>query len=565
MYAAARVDVKQTILRGLPAALLALGLVLQGCREEEESPLGPTASVTSGSTAEAVLLGYKERSAMDLGPPMGSARTITSASAVSASGATVASIPFSPEPGPFANNSGLFCDDCTQVGLPIGFSFTFFGNTYTTFNVSSNGFIGFSIFPQSGCCSGGDIPAADALNNLIAAAWTDLDPSSGGGIFYETRGRAPSRYLVVAYQNLPWYSEYGTNRVTTQIILYEGTNAIEIHTNNQSGGHNYTQGVEDASGTLAAFLPGRVAANYGLSSDAVRFTTVLGSWTARASLPSARRGPAVAVANGLLYSIGGSSNTDVLLKSVVAYNPSTNSWRSKASLPTARNRPNGAATIGGTIYVAGGYDAAGTLTRTLYAYNVSSNTWNTRASMPIASACGSSAVISGKLYVFSGCRLSSTGVQIAAGSLHRYDPGTNRWTTLRSAPSVHVQPVIGVITGKLYVVGGNDGSNAAVRRLDAYDPATNSWSTKADMPTARVAAAAAVVGARLHVIGGRNGETYLKAVEAYDPVTDSWSTRAATPTARSGTGTGVISGLVYAVGGGRSSTSVLAINERYTP
>jgi N-acetylneuraminic acid mutarotase len=369
---------------------------------------------------------------------------------------------------------------------------------------------------------------------------------------------------VIAYQDVPWCCSAGTNRVTTQIILYEGTNAIEIHTTNQPAGHTYTQGVENASGTQAAFLPGRVAANYELANDGVRFTTVLGSWMARAPLPSARRGPAIAVANGLLYTIGGLNSADAALSSVVAYNPSTNAWSAKASMPGARQGGNGSAMISGKLYVAGGYDASRTLTRTLYAYNVSSNTWSRRADMPVVSACGGSAMISGKLYVFTGCRLSSTGAPIAAGSLHRYDPSTNMWSTLRSAPSMHVQPAVGVISGKLYVVGGNNGAGAQVRRLDVYDPATNSWSTKLGMPTARVAAVAAVVGGRLHVIGGRNGDTYLKTVEAYDPVTDTWSVRAAMPTARAGLGVGMISSLVYAVGG-RRSTGVLTTNERYTP
>lgn len=559
------VSVRRVALCALPVGLIALGLVLEGCGERQESPLGPTVTTTEVATGDAVLRADKARSAVDLGPPLASARSTVGASLVSAFGTTTTSIPFAPELGPFANTVSA-CDDCMFEGLPIGFSFTFFGNTYTTFNLSTNGLIGFTAGTHNGCCEGRSIPAADGLNNLIAAAWTDLYPPGGGGVFYETRGRAPNRYLVVAYQDLPWYPESGTSRVTTQIILYEGSNGIEIHTTNQSAGHTYTQGVEDASGTQAAFLPGRVAANYELTNEAVRFTTVLGSWAARAALPSARRRSAVAAANGLLYAIGGLNSAGTALRSVVAFNPSTNAWSTKASIPAARQGFNAAARIGSTIYVAGGKDAAGALTRTLYAYNSSSNTWSAKATMPVASACGGSAVISGKLYVFSGCTRSSTGAQIAARLLHRYDPSTNLWTTLRSAPVVHTDPAIGVISGKLYVVGGNDGAAAsvAIGRLDVYDPATNTWSTRATMPTARTAMAGAVIGGKLHVIGGRNGGTYLNTVEAYDPVTNSWGVRAVMPTRRSGLGVAAISNLLYAVGGG-NTTSALATNERYTP
>jgi N-acetylneuraminic acid mutarotase len=551
MYPAAR--------RVLPAVLMAIAMVLQGCGEDQDSPLGPSAE-PAAVDGDADLKAEKARNAVDLGRPTMLLSSLGTSS-VTLFGATAGSIPFDPEPGPFANRVELY-DDYVSEGLPIGFSFIFFGNRYTSFNLSSNGFIGFSPMDH-GCCTGEPIPSNDGLNNIIAAAWTDLDPPRGRGVFYETRGRSPNRYLVVDYRAIPWCCDYSP-AVTTQIILYEGSNAIEIHTARQIAGHIYTQGVEDATGTQAVFLPGRVAANYGLTNDAVRFTTTLGSWTGRAPLPSARRGPAVAVAGGLLYSIAGGVGTDGALTSVLAYNPSSNSWSTRASLPAARHRGNGAVTIGSTIYVPGGFDAAGRLTRTLYAYNTTTRTWSTRANMLLPSACGASAAISGKLYVFTGCTLSN-GVQTAARSLHRDDPATNRWTALRSAPAVHVNPAMGAIGGKLYVVGGNDAASVQINRLDVYDPATNSWIQRAGMPTPRDNAAAAVVGGKLHVIGGRNGQTYLKTVEAYDPSTGVWTVRASMPTARAAAGVGVINNLVYAVGGRRSSTSLVATNERYTP
>jgi N-acetylneuraminic acid mutarotase len=545
--------------------VFAVGLSLPGC--SPDSTVEPGGQPTSPEPeSDLVSLSEKERHSVDLGAPLASTGGILALSSSSALGSTVTSIPFSPEPGPFANNSGLFCDDCTTGALPIGFGFTFFGNTYTTFNISSNGFIGFDPGMSHGCCSGRSIPLNDGINNLIAAAWTDLHPGGGGGIFYETRGRAPGRYLVVSYQNIPWCCESGVNRVTTQIILYEGTNAIEIHTTNQSVGHTYTQGVENAAGTEAGFVPGRVAANYGYINDAVRFTTspTSTSWLARAGLPTARRGMAIWAANGLLYSMGGSNSAGTVLTTVQSYSPSTNSWTNKASLPAARQTGNGAVTINNIIYLAGGHDAAGATTRTLYTYNTTSNSWSIRAPMPVFSSCGGSAIIGGKVYVFSGCTRSSTGSQIAAGFLHRYDPATNTWATLRSAPVSHFQPVVGAISGKLYVVGGNNGSGAAFGRVDMYDPATNAWTTRATMPTARVGAAGTSINGKLHVFGGRNGTNYLSTVQAYDPVTNSWSSKAAMPTARAALGVAGVSGFLYAVGG-RNSASVLATNERFTP
>jgi N-acetylneuraminic acid mutarotase len=220
--------------------------------------------------------------------------------------------------------------------------------------------------------------------------------------------------------------------------------------------------------------------------------------------------------------------------------------------------------INGTIYVAGGKDAAGGITNTLFAYRTTTNTWSNKARMPVPGGCGGSGVIGGRLYVFSGCKRLSTGANDAAGLLHRYDPVTNGWTTLRSAPVVHVQPAVGAIGGKLYVAGGNNGAAGALTRLDVYDPATNTWTSKAAMPTARVAMGAAVVGGRLYVMGGRTGATYLDAVEAYNPVTNSWSTRTPMINRRAGLAAAAINQLIYTMGG-RNDARLLTLNERFTP
>jgi probable HAF family extracellular repeat protein len=305
---------------------------------------------------------------------------------------------------------------------------------------------------------------------------------------------------------------------------------------------------------------------YGSSITGARWTapTVFGSWTARASLPSARRGSAIASASGLLYSIGGNNSAGAALTVVDAYDPGSNSWRNRAPLPAARQNGNGAASIGNKIYLAGGQDGSGTLTRTLYIYDTITDSWTTGADMPVAGGCGGSAAINGILYVFSGCRNASVGVQDFAQLLHRYNPNANRWTTLRLAPAVHFQPGVAAFRGKLYVAGGSDASGAT-RRLDVYDPATASWSTRAAMPTARVGSAAAFVGGRFHVFGGRNGTQFLKTVEAYDPATNSWGgIRASLPEARAGLGVGVIGELAYAAGG-HNNTRVLAAHKRYAP
>jgi N-acetylneuraminic acid mutarotase len=289
-----------------------------------------------------------------------------------------------------------------------------------------------------------------------------------------------------------------------------------------------------------------------------------GSWLSRAAMPTARRALAVATANGQIYAIGGANGSNSVLRTVQAYNPASNAWTTKAPIPAARQGGNGAVALNGTVYLPGGEDAAGQLTRTLYAYNVTTNSWRARAQMPADGACGGSAVIAGRIYVFSGCTRSSTGGRVNAGLLHRYHPGTNTWVTLRSAPVAHFRPVVGVIGGKLYVVGGEDGSGAPMGRVDMYDPATNTWSTRTAMPTPRMNAGAATLGGKLYVVGGKGGTAYLDAVEAFDPVANAWTGRAAIPTPRAALGAATVSGVLYAIGG-RNGTAALKTNEGFTP
>jgi probable HAF family extracellular repeat protein len=297
---------------------------------------------------------------------------------------------------------------------------------------------------------------------------------------------------------------------------------------------------------------------------AVRWTIPTDNfWSVRAPLSAVRRGHSVGSANGLLYVIGGENNFGNVISTVQAYDPGTNQWSAKAPLPVGRQSANGAATINSIIYVAGGLNPAGKLTSTLYAYNPATNRWLGQRNLPEPGGCGGSAVIGGKLYSFSGCRLVN-GVQDAAGLLHRYDPAANSWTTLPSAPSVHFQPAVAAVGEKLYVVGGNNGAGVATRRVDVYDPATDSWATKAPMPTGRVALAGAAVGGKLYVMGGRSGTSYKDAVQVYDPVTNSWSSGAPMITARAGFGAAAIGQFIYAVGG-RNSNKLFTVNERYTP
>ncbi len=75
------------------------------------------------------------------------------------------------------------------------------------------------------------------------------------------------------YKDVSFFEPPGAGRVDVQVKLFERTNVVEIHTLSvpPDCDHVHTQGIENASGTHAYFVPGRVATSFVLSNDAVRF------------------------------------------------------------------------------------------------------------------------------------------------------------------------------------------------------------------------------------------------------------------------------------------------------
>lgn len=159
---------------------------------------------------------------------------------------------------------GGFDDGHTAVPLPAGFSFNFYGNSYSTVYINANGYVTFGTGISSGAYTAQTLPAnnANTPKNMIALFWHDLT-LSGGSITYGTSGLAPNRKFIINYNAVPDGSTPQTN--TGQIVLYETSNNIDLMVNRTTTAYNMTCGIQNATGTAALTPPGENNAAYAIS------------------------------------------------------------------------------------------------------------------------------------------------------------------------------------------------------------------------------------------------------------------------------------------------------------
>ncbi len=112
----------------------------------------------------------------------------------------------------------ISADNAVSTALPIGFTFNIGLRSYSTFYVSSNGFITFN---------GTNYATTPKLNinATLAPLWADL--TGQGGVFsYKTTGIAPNRVLTAEWNNWGW-NNWTTNVISFQVKMYEGTDSVE--------------------------------------------------------------------------------------------------------------------------------------------------------------------------------------------------------------------------------------------------------------------------------------------------------------------------------------------------
>ncbi len=141
-------------------------------------------------------------------------------------------------------------DDTWSETYELPFEFCYFGNVFTELQVGTNGRVTFDVgqgFDQWAFNEDDIMPTPFFLGNTIYGVYQDTnpvdgqadeDPDDGDGITnvtYGIYGDAPFRAFVVSYSQMPLFGG-GCNALndedpimqTYQIVLHEGTNAIDV-------------------------------------------------------------------------------------------------------------------------------------------------------------------------------------------------------------------------------------------------------------------------------------------------------------------------------------------------
>ncbi len=212
-----------------------------------------------------------------------------------------------------------------------------------------------------------------------------------------------------------------------------------------------------------------------------------------ADLQSPRTAVGVASDGQTLYMLGGTSKRNVKGSSAYVYvtlglletlSDSTMQWEAKDPMPTPR-ASLGAALLGGKLYAAGGFQWTGTA-----------------ATDPVLNQPG----------------ITAASAQMTPTSAFEvYDPASDAWTELAPMPTARYGLSLVAASGRLYAIGGTDGSSPALATVESYDPTSGTWRTEPSLPVARSLAGAVALGDQILVAGGVGTDgRALRSVEVYN-------------------------------------------------
>jgi actin-like ATPase involved in cell morphogenesis len=275
---------------------------------------------------------------------------------------------------------------------------------------------------------------------------------------------------------------------------------------------------------------------------------VPGEWEAVAPMPAARQQSGAAAVKGLVYVVGGLTETVRGTSDVFVYDRGINQWRPGPPLPEPLHHPAVVAYRGEPVVIGGwvpeGSDLIANPSAAVYVLRGSA--WEELASLPEPRAAAAAAVVGDEIVLMGGQNASGELMD----STEIFDGESWRAGAPIPTPREHLAAAS---DGQYaYAVGGRElSADANVDALERYDPASDSWEQLPPMPTARgsLGGAAMIKGELLVVVGGEVVEGALATVEGYSITDEEWGPLPDMPTPRHGPSVTSVGPRVYVFGG----------------
>ncbi len=198
---------------------------------------------------------------------------------------SVKEIPCTP-PYPYTSGDPIFVgqDDVWSTAISLPFGFCFFGTTYNTVYAGANGVITFTAPTSTNCpyAFSTTIPNTGfPILNAVFGVYQDIHPGIGGQQYMHSGvlGEWPCRMYVISWNQVPLYQCTSLTGNTYQIVLYEGTNIIDVYVGQRSvcstfNGGNGLIGIMNANGTQAVTPPNRNTGQWTAQEEAWRFQAI---------------------------------------------------------------------------------------------------------------------------------------------------------------------------------------------------------------------------------------------------------------------------------------------------
>jgi hypothetical protein len=212
------------------------------------------------------------------------------------------------------------------------------------------------------------------------------------------------------------------------------------------------------------------------------YNPLTNSWTVKQNFPGSAANSSISKIGNEIYVFGGKTNETYgfLTDNLYKYLPTNNLWQN-VNLEVGQNRTGASGFYAnGKIYTGGGKD--GEHLTDFWEYDIASNQWSPKANLKSGYELRASAEVNGKGYFVGGVNTYLTSNNFI-DSLVEYNPTTNQWTNKTSIPGGKRYGAIALsYNGKLYAGMGSIQYSGYSSDFYRYDPATNNWLALASAP-----------------------------------------------------------------------------------